>query len=189
MNTNPMTLGHKYLIEKALESVDELLIFVVEEDKSVFPFNDRFSIMKNELKDYSKIKLIKSGPYIISQATFPTYFIKEKNKMLDIYTNLDAKIFANKIAKDLAIDIRFLGSEPKDLITNTYNKNLKNILEKENIKVEIIERKSLHDNIISATLVRSLLKENKLKEAYKYLPQSTIDYLESEKGKSIIKKL
>src|SRR5699024_11021962 len=45
MNCHPMTLGHKYLIEKALEEVNELLIFVVEEDKSIFPFRDRYEII------------------------------------------------------------------------------------------------------------------------------------------------
>lgn len=33
-------------MEKALDEVDELLIFVVEEDKSVFPFKDRFGILQ-----------------------------------------------------------------------------------------------------------------------------------------------
>ena len=94
-----MTLGHKYLMEKALDEVDELLIFVVEEDKSVFPFKDRFGILQKELSSYDRIKLLEGGPYIISQATFPTYFIKKKDEMLETYTNLDGSIFADKIAR------------------------------------------------------------------------------------------
>lgn len=189
MNCNPMTLGHKYLIEKALEKVDDLLIFVVEEDKSIFPFNDRFNIMKEEVKDLEQVNLLKGGPYIISQGTFPTYFIKKKDEMLEIYTELDGSIFGEKIAKDLDIDMRFLGSEPKDLVTLAYNNTLKTILEEKDIKVEIVPRIELNDNIVSASHVRSLIKENKIKEAYKYLPESTIDYLQSEKGKNIITKL
>ena len=38
MNCNPFTYGHRYLIERALSVVDFLIIFVVEEDMSLFSF-------------------------------------------------------------------------------------------------------------------------------------------------------
>ncbi len=189
VNCNPMTLGHKYVIEKALENVDDLLVFVVEEDKSIFPFKDRFNILKNELSSNERIILIEGGPYIISQGTFPTYFIKRKDEMLDIYTKLDGSIFADKIAKDLGIDIRFFGSEPTDLVTLAYNNSMKEILRSRDIEVEIFERVSLDDTIISASRVRKLIKGDKIEEAYKYLPNSTINYLKSDAGQEIIKKI
>lgn len=42
-NCNPFTLGHRYLISQAASQVKHLFVFVVEEDKSFFPFsnNDR----------------------------------------------------------------------------------------------------------------------------------------------------
>ena len=141
MNCNPMTLGHKYLIEKALEEVDDLLIFVVEEDKSVFPFEDRFNILKKELSHDDRISLIE-GPLYHIPRTFPTYFIKKKDEMLDIYTELDGKIFADKIAKDLEIDIRFFGSEPTDEVTLAYNQAMKEILTSRNIEIKIIEEEN-----------------------------------------------
>lgn len=189
VNCNPMTLGHKYLMEKALEEVDELLIFVVEEDLSIFPFEDRYNILVNEFKDNKKVKVLKGGPYIISRGTFPTYFIKQKDKMLEIYTELDAKIFAEKISKDLSIDIRFLGSEPKDVVTNQYNNSLKEILEKNGVNVRIITRVESEGHPISASYVRLLLKEDKYDKAYELLPNSTIEFLKSEKGQKIIKKI
>lgn len=189
MNCNPMTLGHKYLIEMAMEEVDDLLIFIVEEDKSIFPFLDRYQIVKNEFEGNNKVKIIKGGPYIISQGTFPTYFIKKKDEMLDIYTELDGSIFAHKIAKDLKIDIRFLGSEPKDLVTLAYNENLKGIFEKEDIEIEILDRKSIDGEAISASRVRKLLSEGNLQDAYKLLPESTINYLESQQGEEVLWKL
>ena len=189
VNTNPMTLGHKYLIEMSSKKVEELLVFVVEEDISLFPFKDRFNIVKEELKDYKNVIVIKGGPYIISRGTFPTYFIKKKDDMLDIYTELDGSIFAKKIAQDLEIDIRFFGEEPIDIVTLNYNNTLKSILEDSSIDVDIVKRKQIGDTIISASYVRNLLKKNKIEEAYNYLPKATIDYLESEKGKEIIKKL
>ena len=189
MNCNPMTLGHKFLIDKALEEVDSLLIFVVEEDKSVFPFENRWQIMKAELKAYTNIELIASGPYIISQATFPTYFLKEQDDKLDIYTRLDAGIFGQKIAKDLEIDKRFLGTEPTDKVTAKYNENIKDILEKAGIEVKIVNRVEMDGKAVSASTIRALLKEGKEEKAYKYLPKATIKFLESEKGREIINKL
>ena len=189
VNTNPMTLGHKYLIELSSKKVEELLVFVVEEDISVFPFKDRLNIVKEELKDYKNVVVIKGGPYIISRGTFPTYFIKKKDEMLDIYTELDGSIFAKKIAEDLEIDIRFFGEEPIDIVTLNYNNTLKGILEDSSIDVDIVKRKQIGDTIISASYVRNLLKNDKVKEAYKYLPKATINYLNSEKGKEIVKTL
>lgn len=189
VNCNPMTLGHKYLMEKALQEVDELLIFVVEEDLSVFPFEARYNIIKSEFKNDKNVKVLKGGPYVISRGTFPTYFIKQKDKMLQIYTELDAKIFADKIAKDLQIDIRFLGSEPNDLVTLQYNNSLQEILQERNIGVKIVERKEHENKPISASYVRSLLKQDKIKEAFELLPQSTIEFLKTENGKEVINKI
>lgn len=189
MNCNPMTLGHKYLIESAMEEVDNLIIFLVEEDKSEFKFADRWSILREELAKEKRIDIIGSGPYIISRATFPTYFLKKKDDNLDTYTKLDAGIFAEKIAKDLEIDIRFLGSEPFDRVTEIYNKNIKEIFDKHNIVLEILDRKEIDGNIVSASKVRKLLKEAKEIQAYKYLPQATINFLEAEKGKKTLERM
>lgn len=189
VNCNPMTLGHKYLIETALEAVEDLLVFVVEEDRSIFPFKDRFNIVKDELKYNKNIRVIKGGPYIISRGTFPTYFIKKKDEMLDIYTELDGSIFAKKIAQDLEIDIRFFGEEPTDIVTLNYNNTLKKILEDNSIDVKIIKRKQVDKTIISASYVRKLIKSNNIEEAYKFLPQATIDYLQSEQGQKVVEKI
>lgn len=189
VNCNPMTLGHKYLITKALEEVDELLIFVVEEDLSIFPFEARYNILVNEFKLDKRVKILKGGPYIISRGTFPTYFIKQKDEMLEIYTELDAKIFAKKIAKDLDIEIRFLGSEPKDIVTLAYNESLKEILENEDIDVKIITRIESDNRPISASYVRALLKTGKIDNAYMLLPNSTIEFLKSELGIDVINRI
>ena len=46
MNCNPFTLGHRYLVEYAASQVEHLYIFAIEEDKSIFPFVDRFELIK-----------------------------------------------------------------------------------------------------------------------------------------------
>ena len=50
MNCNPFTLGHLYLIEYAAKEVDQLFIFVVEEDASFFSFDDRIMLVREGTK-------------------------------------------------------------------------------------------------------------------------------------------
>ena len=82
-----------------------------------------------------------------------------------------------------------MGSEPIDLVTLAYNKSLKTILEDRKIQVRIIDRIEEGNQPISASYVRKLLKEDKAEEAYKLLPRSTIEFLESEDGKKVIEKI
>lgn len=188
-NCNPMTLGHKYLIAEALENVDELLFFVVEEDSSVFPMEKRLEIVKEELKGFENIIVLKGGSYIISRGTFPTYFIKKEDVMLDIYTELDATIFGQRIAKGLEINTRFLGTENLDYVTNAYNRALIKVLDDYNIETKLIPRLKIGERTVSASYVRNLIKEDKLDEAYKFLTLSTKEYLETEEGKVIIDRI
>lgn len=188
-NCNPMTLGHKFLMEFASEKVDELIVFIVEEDKSAFTTEERFSIVAKEFGNHSKIKVVHGGPYIISSATFPTYFLKELNSLTDVYTKLDATIFSEKIARDLNINIRFVGNEPLDKMTARYNENLKKYITREGLSLEIIERIQDNKDYISASRVRKLLKENNIEEALELCAPSTVEFLTSERGKEKIKEL
>lgn len=176
-NCNPMTLGHKYLIDYARSQVDELIVFIVEEDRSFFSTKDRFSIVKNEYKNDNKVKVVLGGPYIISQATFPTYFLKEVDKNASTYTELDARIFVEKISKDLNISVRFLGEEPNDILTDIYNKNLLKTCEDNNFKIQIIERKKDGEKVISASRVRELLESGEIDKALELVPKSTKEFI------------
>ena len=51
MNCNPFTNGHLYLIEQASKQCGHLIIFVVEEDKSIFPFKERFELVQKGVAD------------------------------------------------------------------------------------------------------------------------------------------
>ena len=78
MNCNPFTFGHRYLIEKALEQCDFLIVFVVQEDKSIFPFSDRLELVDQGTADIVNIEVIPSGKFIISSLTFSEYFNKSE---------------------------------------------------------------------------------------------------------------
>ena len=93
MNCNPFTLGHRYLVEYAAERVLKLYVFVVEEDKSEFPFADRIELVKQGVKDLPNVEVLPSGKFIISQQTFSGYFSKVDLQDVVVDSSEDVEIF------------------------------------------------------------------------------------------------
>ena len=177
MNCNPFTNGHKYLIETAATQVDMLFIFVLEEDKSVFCFKDRFEMVKENTKHIPNVKVLKSGRYIISSITFPEYFAKDNQKSVNIDMSNDIITFATEIAPVLNITKRFVGEEPFCAVTNEYNNQLMKILPQYGIELLVIPRVKELDEAISASSVRRNLKEGNLNIVKKLVPEYTYNLL------------
>lgn len=189
MNCNPFTLGHQYLIEKVASENEEVLIFVVEEDKSVFPFKVRYELVKKGVAHLPNVKVIEGTEYIISSATFPNYFLRKEDDTLVEYTKLDASVCGEKFGKILNINRRYVGEEPYCNVTNTYNTTLKTILPQYDIEVIIIPRKEIEGKAISASYVRELLREDRFEEIERLVPKTTYEFLLTSQGKEIGEKL
>ena len=177
MNCNPFTLGHQYLIEYAAKKVEELIVFVVQEDRSFFPFKDRFTLVKKGTSRLKNVFVVPSGNMIISTVTFPGYFLKDTPDAVKLDPSEDVRIFGEYIAKAFNISCRFLGKEPFDKVTKNYNESMKTLLPFYNVKVVEIDRKENQNGIISASRVRKLLKEKKFDEIKSIVPRTTFDYL------------
>ena len=108
MNANPFTLGHQYLVEKAAAACDTLHLFVVSEDASLVPFAVRRKLVEAGVAHLPNVVLHDSGPYIISNATFPSYFLKDEAAVIDGHARLDLAVFT-KIAAALNITARYVG--------------------------------------------------------------------------------
>lgn len=177
MNCNPFTFGHRYLIEQACNYVNHLIIFVVEEDSSLFTFKERFAMVKEGTKDMSNVIVVPSGSFILSQTTFPEYFKKIEDE--DIIQNVehDITLFAEQIAPRLNITYRFVGEEPEDKVTNKYNEAMKRILPKHGINVVEISRIKNNRQIISASLVRKKLIEGENAQLSDLIPKTTKEIL------------
>jgi len=173
LNANPFTNGHRYLVEKAQEYNDGVLIFVVEEDKSMFSFAERLLLVKEGVADLKNIYVVPSTEYLVSNLTFPNYFIKDDSISTREETLLDAIIFMDYFVKEFSIIKRLLGSET-DIITLKYNTVLKEILG--DLIIEI-PRKRKDDIVISASLVRKLYQERNFKALEKIVPETTLEYL------------
>lgn len=184
MNCNPFTKGHQYLIEKAASSVDYLYIFVVEEDKSFFPFADRMELVKKGTAHLDNVIVIPSGKFIISAVTFPGYFYKDDNQNVQIDTSMDIKIFGQYIAPELGISIRFAGNEPTDLVTRQYNETMQEQLPRYGIRFEVVQRKEENKRAISASLVRKYLNEKRFDKIKPLVPETTYNYLINRFGET-----
>ncbi|BCJ92966.1 hypothetical protein acsn021_05350 [Anaerocolumna cellulosilytica] len=180
MNCNPITYGHLHLIEYASKAVDYLYIFIVEEDRSFFTFEERYKLVKEATAHIPNLRVIPSGQFILSNKTLPAYFTKEYKKEIIIDASEDIGIFAQYIAPVLNISVRFVGQEPLDFITNQYNMEMKRIITDYGIKFVEIPRKEQSGEVISASRVRKLLKENNFDEIKKIVPPTTYNFLKNE---------
>ncbi len=177
MNCNPFTFGHRFLIEEALKTVDSLIIFVVEEDSSLFSFRERLAMVRAGVADLQNVVVVPSGEFILSKTTFPEYFIKEKDEYIVRNVENDISLFAEKIAPRLGISYRFVGEEPTDIVTNEYNDAMKRILPSYGINLIEIPRMEKDGSIVSATTVRQCIESGDIERLSKLVPQSTIKHL------------
>lgn len=189
MNCNPFTLGHLHLIEYASKKMDNVLILIVEENLSSFPFEDRIELVKKGCSHLNNISILPSSEYVISSATFPNYFLRKEDDFLLEYMKLDTTITAEWFCKKLNISTRFVGEEPFCEVTKKYNETMKTVFNNYNLNLEIIPRKEVNNNIISASLVREYLKKGELEKIKPLVPNTTFEYLISEKGKEVIQRL
>ncbi len=158
MNANPFTLGHQYLVEKAASENDILHLFIVSEDASLVPFSVRKKLVMEGTAHLKNIRYHDSGPYIISNATFPSYFQKDEQAVIKSHAMLDLTVFT-KIASALGINRRYVGEEPTSLVTGIYNQIMSEKLPENGIECVIVPRKENKGAVISASTVRQALKE------------------------------
>jgi len=179
MNCNPFTKGHRYLIETAARDCDHLYVFVLSEDKSQFSAEDRMALVKAGTADLANVTVLPTGPYLISSATFPTYFLKEREKAQTIQCQLDIEVFAKHYAPKFGITHRYVGTEPLSQMTNQYNQALLQFLPEYGIQVHLIPRLETDDTPISASYVRSLLGTGQAELLKTLVPETTYSYLEN----------
>ena len=177
MNCNPFTLGHQYLIETASKECELLYVFVVSENKSRFSAEDRIEMVLRGTEHITNVRVLPTGPYLISSATFPTYFLKDRETATQVHCLLDIEIFVKYYAPRFNITTRYVGTEPLSQMTNQYNITLKKFLPTYGIEIKEIPRLEISEEAVSASKVRNLI-DSEDKESVKVLvPDTTYDYL------------
>lgn len=175
MNANPFTLGHQYLVETAAANCDILHLFVLSEDASLVPFAVRKKLVQEGVAHIPNVVLHDSGPYIISNATFPSYFLKDEAAVIDGHARLDLAVFT-KIARALNITHRYVGEEPSSQVTGLYNTIMASELPRAGIQCHVIPRKEAGGKAISASTVRQALQSGDWEQLKALVPPTTLQY-------------
>lgn len=176
-NCNPFTNGHRYLLEQALQECDYLHLFVLSDNRSYFPADVRFELVRKGIAGLDRIILHHTSDYMISAATFPTYFFKEKTDGEKANCRLDLELFGEKIAKALHITKRFVGTEPTCQVTGSYNEEMKKMLPDFGIKVCEITRMEHAGKAVSASEVRRCLAQGEPERIRELVPEAVYEYL------------
>lgn len=176
MNCDPFTRGHRYLIEYASTKSDLLHIFILSSGGTFTP-EQRYSMVKAGISDLSNIALHRASDYVVSPATFPTYFIKSRGLVGQVACELDIKIFTDIIAPSLGIKKRFVGTEPYCGVTAEYNSMMSEALPQRGIEFVEIPRAEYDGRAISASEVRKLYQAENWSLLEKLAWPTTVEYL------------
>lgn len=188
MNANPFTLGHQYLVETAAARCDTLHLFVLSEDASLVPFAVRKKLVQAGTAHIPNVVLHDSGPYIISSATFPSYFLKDEAAVIDGHARLDLAVFT-RIAQALGVTERYVGEEPTSQVTGLYNKIMAQELPKAGIACHIIPRKEASGRAISASTVRVALQNGDWDTLKSLVPSTTLDFFLSPEAAPVLARI
>lgn len=188
VNCNPFTLGHKALVSRAASENQGVVVLVVSEEKSLFPFAVRQQLVREGLAEYPNVLVLPAGKYIVSAATFPGYFTRGADTG-QAQTCLDATIFARHIGPALGVTRRYVGDEPYCATTNSYNQALAAILPRHGIELIMMPRITAGDEAISASRVRELIRRQDWAAVKQLVPATTYRYLLSPAAQPVIDRI
>lgn len=178
MNADPFTLGHQYLAETAAARCDHLYIFVLSEDKGTFSAVERTELVKAGTAHLKNVTVYPTGPYLISSATFPKYFLKDKETAQREHYVLDLAVFTKWFVPYFGIQCRFAGTEPTCAVTGGYNRCMAELLPQAGVEFVEIPRKQEMDIAISASTVRREMEAGNLEALKKLVPEATFRCIE-----------
>lgn len=180
VNCNPITNGHLYLLEQASKEVDRLHILVVGEDGQFLKAAERLELVQRATANLPKAVVHSAEKYCVSRATFPSYFLKDSGVVDSNQMEMDLDLFVRYIAPSMRVSVRFVGSEPTDMVTSAYNSKMQEILPRYGIEVKVIDRLEYCGKAISASTVRKLYDKGDLVGIKPLVPQCVFDFLSAK---------
>lgn len=178
MNCDPFTKGHRYLIETAAKECDRMYVFVLSEDRGYFSAEHRLEMVRLGTADLPNVTVLPTGPYLISAATFPTYFLKDRDKAPQVHCVLDIAIFTKYYAPKFGITRRYVGTEPLSPMTAQYNEALAQALPEHGIQLRQLSRSEYDGAPVSASSVRAALQDSQ--KLAQLVPETTLTYLKTK---------
>ena len=188
MNANPFTKGHLHLVERAARENDVVHLFVLSENAGPIPFSVRKRLVRAGVAHLDNVVYHDSGPYMISSATFPSYFLKDQDCVIRVQAELDIQIFC-RIAQVLGIQRRYVGEEVMSHVTAMYNAVMKEKLPRSGIDCVEIPRVEQSGTVISASTVRQAIHNHELDAVREMLPESTYAFFAGKEGEDICRRI
>ncbi len=185
MNANPFSLGHLHLVERAAAENDTVHLFVLSEEAGPIPFDVRRQLVREGTAHLPNVVCHDSGPYLISSATFPSYFLKDKDTVIRTHAALDLEVFG-KIAPCLNVTRRYVGEEKSSHVTALYNEIMVRRLPDLGITCRVVPRLEQDAVPVSASTVRKAIHDGRLEDIRPLVPESTWSYFNSPKAGAVI---
>lgn len=190
MNCNPFTIGHLHLVRTAAAASSLVIVLVVREDASSFPFDVRFRLVREGVSTLPNVAVLPGSDYIVSRATFPTYFLKDRaGEASEVHARLDADLFGRRIAPALGVTRRYVADEPYSPVTAVYNSALAETLPPLGVELVEIPRLESGGAAVSASAVRRAIREGRLGDARAIVPPSTWNYLNSPEARPVLERI
>lgn len=184
MNANPFTLGHLHLVERAARENDVVHLFILSEEAGPIPFAVRKQLVQQGVRHLENVACHSSGPYLISSATFPSYFLRDSDTAIRAQAELDLQVF-HKIAQRLGIQRRYVGQEHGSHVTALYNEVMLRELPQMGLECMEIPRLACGGTAISASTVRQAIHDRRLEEIKDWVPESTYAFFKSPEGQPV----
>ena len=181
MNANPFTLGHRHLAELAASENDVVHLFILSQEAGPISFRVRRQLVQAGVADLPNVICHDSDAYIISSATFPSYFLKDDEDVVRTQAALDLAVFG-KIAAALGIQRRYVGEEPTSRTTCLYNAVMAQAMPEMGLECRIVPRLEADGRVISASTVRQAIHDGQLESVRDMLPESTYRYFAGPEG-------
>ena len=156
---------------------------MVKEDASQFRYTDRWALIEQGVGGIENLTLHPGSAYLISRATFPGYFLKEKGAVDDCHSQIDLQLFREHLAPALGITHRFVGNEPFCPLTRAYNQRMHDILGSAHGRgpaIEVVELARMEKGgaPVSASRVRKLYAERDWRAVSALVPAGTLAFLQ-----------
>lgn len=185
MNANPFTLGHLHLVERAAAENDTVHLFVLSEEAGPIPFAVRRQLVGEGTAHLPNVICHNSGPYLISSATFPSYFLKDEDTVIRAHAALDLEVFG-KIAPCLNVTRRYVGEEKSSHVTALYNEIMARRLPELGITCQVVPRMERGGQPVSASTVRKYIHDGRLEAIRPLVPDTTWGYFSSPEAEAVI---
>lgn len=184
MNANPFTLGHRYLVQRASEENGVVHLFLLSEEAGPIPHAVRRKLVEEGIREFSNVVLHESGPYMISSATFPSYFLKDSDTAVRTQAALDLAVFS-QIARCLGIQRRYVGEEPTSRVTSLYNEIMIARLPEIGMECRVLPRLEVEGRPVSASTVRQAVHDGQIGKIRSLVPESTYRYFTSPEAEAV----